>query len=186
MKFGPANGSHGICILGMHRSGTSVVSRAVNLLGVYLGETKDLAQRNESNPEGFWEHAAIVGMHNRLLAHLSSGWDRTAPLPAGWDRGMGIEPFRNELRDIILANFAARSPWGWKDPRTCLFLPLWRHVLGQLGVSLSGIFVVRNPLDVANSLGRRDAMPLRKAMELWFHYNIAALESASEVPLAFL
>jgi hypothetical protein len=52
-----------ICILGMHRSGTSVTARAINLLGAYLGEEKDLMPHNPYNPEGFWERQDIYDLH---------------------------------------------------------------------------------------------------------------------------
>lgn len=28
-----------VCILGMHRSGTSMIARVINLMGIYLGKT---------------------------------------------------------------------------------------------------------------------------------------------------
>jgi hypothetical protein len=180
------NQSRAVCILGMHRSGTSTIARAVNLLGVYLGEEKDLGTANEDNPEGYWERPDVTRLHGRLLAEFGRNWDSTAPLPEDWSRSDKLVPYKAELKSLIIANFGQHSLWAWKDPRTCLFLPLWREVLDELGVKLLCVFAVRSPLDVANSLKRRDAMRLGKAFGLWFNYNISALQAIGGVPTAFL
>ena len=70
-----------ICIIGMHRSGTSTITRGLNLLGAYLGEEKDLMKPLPENPEGFWERLDIYYLQNRLLAMMKREWDATAPLP---------------------------------------------------------------------------------------------------------
>ena len=60
-----------VCVLGMHRSGTSTIARSLNLLGVYIGEEKDFIQPNPYNPEGFWEIRDLYRLHDRLLATLN-------------------------------------------------------------------------------------------------------------------
>jgi len=178
--------SKSICILGMHRSGTSAIARAMNLLGAYLGEDEDLMPPTRANPEGYWERLDICNLHGRLLAHLKRTWDTAAPLPDRWHLSDEIRPFREELKWLVAANLAHHPLWAWKDPRTCILLPLWREVLAELGVELSCVFVVRSPLDVANSLRTRDRIPLDKAFGMWFNHNIVALRDAAEVPTVFL
>ncbi len=56
-----------ICILGMHRSGTSTVARTINLLGAYLGEDEKMMPPSPNNPEGYWEHMELFNLHVRLL-----------------------------------------------------------------------------------------------------------------------
>ena len=65
--------------------------------------------------------------------------------------------------------------FGWKDPRTCLTLPLWKQIFGRLGIPLHFVLIFRNPLDVARSLARRDGIDLRNALGLWFHNNLHLL-----------
>jgi GT2 family glycosyltransferase len=59
-------------------------------------------------------------------------------------------------------------------------------VLKELGIELSCIFVVRNPLDVANSLKNRDLIPLHQGFGIWFNQNLVALKDAAGLPTAFL
>jgi hypothetical protein len=175
-----------ICVLGMHRSGTSTISRAMNLLGAYLGEEKDLYGPAPDNPEGYWERKELVDFHDRLLEKLKRRWDTMVPLPDGWFLEEEFRPDRDELTGIIRNAFSQHELWGWKDPRTCILLPLWKHILGEMGIALSVVFIVRHPIDVANSLMKRDGFTLGKSFGIWFNYNLTALYSVPDVPIVFV
>ena len=94
--------------------------------------------------------------------------------------------FRDELKNLVINNFAGQSAWAWKDPRSCLLLPLWRDVLDELQMELSCVYAVRSPIDVKNSLNKREPIPLNKAMGVWFNYCITALKDTVGVPTVFL
>lgn len=175
-----------ICILGMHRSGTSAVARAINLLGVPLGEAAKMMPGTSENPEGYWEHTEINDLQKRLMARLQRSWDTVQPLPEGWLQSEIIRPFKAELARVVATNFGGQTLWGWKDPQTCLLLPLWREILEGAGTQLACLLVVRSPVDVANSLERRDAIPFDKAVGLWFLHNLTALKDAAGLPIVFL
>ena len=66
----PTSSEQIILILGMHRSGTSVMARCCNLLGVYLGQ--EFIETNQYNQKGFWEHSDVVSIEEAMLAKLSS------------------------------------------------------------------------------------------------------------------
>ncbi len=186
-----------ICVLGMHRSGTSVFSRAINLMGAYLGEPSDLLSPTDENreefkrmhpdnPVGFWEHLSIMDLHDRLLARLDSRWDTTVPLPRGWHLSEDVAAYRAELVELVKVNFSGHQLWAWKDPRTSILLALWKDVLLELGVELACVFVVRNPLDVARSLGQRNGFSHDKGFGVWFNYHMAALPEIVDIPTAFV
>jgi len=184
---GAAEGnSAAICVLGMHRSGTSAVTRAVSLLGVHLGDDAKMMPPNAENPGGYWELLEINSLHKRLMAGIGRDWDTANPLPERWLHSLAARPFSDELAGIVAANFGGQLLWAWKEPRTCLLLPLWREVLEQSKVRLQCLFVVRSPVDVAGSLMRRDAIPFGKGLGIWFHYNIVALRDAADLPTVFL
>ncbi len=178
--------STAICILGVHRSGTSTLTRAINALGAYLGEEKDLMRGDSANPEGYWERLDICNLQERLLTRLKRTWDTAAPLPDQWHLSEAVRPFREELKQLVAAHFAPHFLWAWKDPRSCLFLPLWKDVLDELEIQLLCVFVVRSPLDVARSLKKRDYIPLQKAFGIWFNYSVAALQGTAGAPLALV
>jgi len=178
--------STAICILGMHRSGTSSITRTVNLLGAYLGDGPKIGRCGPDNPTGFWEHLDFCDFHSRLLTRFNRTWDTPAPLPEQWHTSGAVQPFKEELVRLVKTHFDGRPLWAWKDPRTCLFMPLWRDVLEGLGIRLVCVFVTRNPMDVAKSLNRRDSVPAGKALGIWFNYNVAALRDTAGVPTAFI
>jgi len=179
-------GARAICILGMHRSGTSTITRGLNLLGAYLGEEKDLMKPLPENPEGFWERLDIYYLQNHLLATLKRGWETTAPLPDNWQKADEIRPFKDELVELVKRGFSDKPLWLWKDPRTCLLLPLWKDVLTELGIDLKVVFVVRNPLDVAKSLEKRNGFTMDKGLGIWFNHTIAALKGIEGLETIFL
>jgi len=178
--------SRAICVLGVHRSGTSTVTRGLNLLGGYLGEEKDLMRALPENPEGFWERLDIYYLQERLLAVLQRDWAATAPLPDDWQTAAEVQPLKDELASLVETNFAGRPLWLWKDPRTCLLLPLWREVLAARGIDLKVVFVVRSPLDIARSLGKRNGFTLEKGMGIWFNQTLAALQGCMGLDSIFL
>ncbi len=175
-----------LCIIGMHRSGTSSISRAFNLLGFYLGEEEDVLNSAPDNPEGFWESYEIVCLHEKILCQLSRTWDTLLPISRQLLESNELQSYREELKSLILQKFTGRRLWMWKDPRTAILLPLWKETLKELEVDLSCVFVTRNPIDVVNSLAKRNGIPFDKSYDIWFNYNISALHAAADIPIAFL
>lgn len=166
---------HPLAILGMHRSGTSAVTRIVNFLGVYLGEEEDLLEPAPDNPSGFWERRDVLDLHERLLCHLGTSWAAQRRLPLGWHRHPSVTPFREELVALVRDRFPSDRPWAWKDPRASILLPIWRDALADSGTDAFCILVVRHPREVAGSLMRRDGIEAGQAVGTWLHYNLAML-----------
>jgi hypothetical protein len=165
-----------VVVLGMHRSGTSLVARVLNLLGVYLGADDHLMPADEYNPRGFWEHQAITELNEEVLARLGGSWREPPKQPPGWERSDEFEDLRARAVDIVSNEFSDRAVWGWKDPRTCLTLPFWRYLVPRLRF----VLCLRNPVDVAHSL--EHTMPFRHGVDLWTTYVRASLISVANEP----
>jgi hypothetical protein len=161
----------------MHRSGTSLIARLVNILGVSLGPESELAQAGPDNPRGFWEHPAFRRLNDELLARHGLAWESLAELPDGWHHQSAHDDLRDEARATI-ATFAGEESWGWKDPRTCLTLPFWQQLLPPMRY----VLCVRSVTDVARSLEQRNGIPIETGARLWVHYNAAALEPIAAHP----
>ena len=115
-----------LLILGMHRSGTSALTRILNLLGVELGS--NLMPPSQDNRAGYWEHDDLVRLHNELLHGLGSFWADVRPLPEGDLGGERTAGFRTRILVVLARDFADSPLWGFKDPRLCRLLPLWETI----------------------------------------------------------
>ena len=162
-----------VAIVGMHRSGTSMVAKLLQRAGLNLGDEADLMLPAEENPEGFYEHLQFVKLNDEVLNAAGAGWDCPPAAGFNWDDA-ALDLFRARARDLAVP-LAARLPWGWKDPRTSLTLPFWRSAFGPLRV----IAVVRNPLEVVTSLHRRNAFSTALGLTLWQIYAERILEDTS-------
>lgn len=152
------------CITGMHRSGTSMVAGLLHACGLALGPEDELTRPAPDNAEGFFEDPRFVRLNDGLLAHLGGRWDDPPSLPVGWEFDPGVDPLIELARNLVAQ--PGRRPWGWKDPRTSLTLPLWRRLIPDLKV----VICLRNPLEVAHSLFARGDSKSLPRFRLWLIY----------------
>ncbi len=173
-----------LIVLGMHRSGTSAVAGALQLLGVELGEPL-MAPRDGENTRGYFEHLEIYRFHQRLLETLGMSWDdlRSPRLEAGDPL---FAELRVELAGLLRRHFAGAPLWAAKDPRACRFVPLWGAALAGLGCAPRYLVVFRHPDEVAASLGRRDRFSRDKSDLLWTDHYLAAEAATRGAQRAFL
>jgi hypothetical protein len=155
-----------ICIAGMHRSGTSMVTRLLNLCGLYLGEQAELMPATPDNPEGYWENYGFYGINNEILECLHSGWDLPPRVAEGWEMLPELDDLRVKPGELV-QRFDKHGWWGWKDPRNALTLPFWKSLIPDLKV----ILCIRNPLEVAQSLRLRNGSSVVFGLNLWQAYN---------------
>jgi hypothetical protein len=167
-----------VCILGMHRSGTSVLARVLNLLGVDLGPPEQMMPAAPENPKGFWEHLAVMQVNDAILQRLGGTVLDPPGLAEGWANDPKIADLRQTARALVARDFANAAMWGWKDPRTCLTLPFWQEVLPPMRYVLG----LRQPWSVARSLERRDGLTLVKALHLWLLHLQRALAHTQGQP----
>ena len=178
-----AGWGRGVLVLGMHRSGTSAVTRVVNLLGVPLCDPADFVTSDQDdNPSGFWESRRLVAVNDQVLAHFGGTWAEPPELPPGWAALPGLAPLRREARRCFALSYPTRE-WVWKDPRACLTLPFWRSLLRG---RLAAIVVVRHPLEVARSLEKRNRMPLAAGLALWDRYMRDAVAGLGDLPALYV
>ncbi len=183
-----------LVVLGMHRSGTSALSRALTFFG-YV-QPSDLMRPMPDNPKGFWESRAIVRVNRNMLDALGGTWSKPGPFLL---EGQGSRESREPIEDVLWKRFGDaaiavlnnvypdESPIVLKDPRINLFLPLWRRALDEAGYAPKFILVHRNPLEVAASLRERNRLGLRQSLLLWEQYNLAAMELCrNNAPLAVM
>ncbi len=170
--------SRSVVVLGMHRSGTSVVTRVISLLGLSLCREKDLYAAPD-NPTGHWESTSLVAFNDRLLSLFGGIPAAPAAMGDGWESHESAVALYDEAYRVFRRAHGA-AVWVWKDPRTCLTLPFWRRVLSE---SPAAVFVHREPLEVALSLQRRDGFGKAHCIAQWERYSRSALRGAAGMPL---
>jgi len=154
--------SHTVIITGMHRSGTSLIASILQKSGMSIGDR--LLAASKANPRGFFEDLDFYTFHEQALQER----DQTlfvandfvfAPTESEFDQARRLIQARED--QLI---------WGWKDPRTTLFLEFWHQLLPEAYFLL----VYRHPLDVLLSLVRRGdlySVGLLEGLEAWHIYN---------------
>lgn len=154
----------------MHRSGTSLVAGTLRAAGVDIG--RSLYGAGPGNPRGHFEDWDFFHLHEEMLAAAGlTCFEASGPVPAN-----GLK----EKARAVAAAKAGSALWGWKDPRTCLFLELWHELLPDARY----VFIYRHPLEVALSLGRRDTDSALRgdptlALRAWEVYNRQLLDFCS-------
>lgn len=184
-----------VIVIGMHRSGTSMITRLLEQQGLFMGWRKDV------NDEALF----FLRLNEWLLAQTGHAWDN--PPDAGdWPGEATLrQALCSGLRDAlssldiigywglsgILAHrnpFGSESPWGWKDPRNTITLPLWLDVFPDARV----VHIRRHGLDVAKSLTTRNKkigekilgqgnpprLPFTKMKPLWLSSRCGRIEDA--------
>lgn len=166
-----------IVVLGMHRSGTSAVARLINMMGVYYGPEGSLVGATEHNAKGFWERRELVTINAQLLNSRGCTWFDLS----GWQLDRADHSRSAQSIKSFVFELDSHRPWLLKDPRLCMTLANW---LPYLEVPLV-VVVFRSPLEIAQSLQRRNNMSFEHALALWETYAIGIIRGASSLPKVF-
>lgn len=154
-----------IILLGMHRSGTAMIARLLDELGLFQGS--ELQEDHES----VW----FLDVNDLLLKRVNGAWDHPRPIVELLQNSDAFDLTRRCLEDDVSSNRTRPflglkwsspgktllnydKPWGWKDPRTLFTLPLWLALFP--GAKL--VYLVRNGVDVASSLRMREKRELER------------------------
>ncbi|HLK12695.1 MAG TPA: hypothetical protein VKW76_15075 [Candidatus Binatia bacterium] len=167
-----------VVVLGMHRSGTSLLASIAHALGVALGT--NLLAADEHNPAGYWEQKDIFETQEAILDRMGRTWwgpRGSLRYPPRWWERPEVAGLVSRLADIVRREIdATDGVWGFKDPRTSRLLPMWEHIFASLGVEPCYVLAVRAPGAVARSVCRRvvGATPARAEL-LWLLHNLDAI-----------
>lgn len=161
-----------IVVLGMHRSGTSAITRVVNLLGADI--SKKLMPPAAENVTGFWEPADVFLLNEQILDLAGSAWDLPNRLPDNFWVEPSIAEVASQMSALVAKDLEGTQLFVIKDPRICRLLPLWIRIFKQLDREPVFVLPLRNPLAVAGSLGRRNRTENSESLFLWMRYELEA------------
>lgn len=143
-----------LIILGMHRSGTSLLSNWLHHCGLNLGER--LLGSGLGNIRGHYEDIDFIELHDEILKQVEitdGGLTNINKTSSFQENNVS-----NKIRKLVQSKQEHGIDWGWKDPRTCLFLPYYEKLLPKAKI----IAIYRPPLEVVDSLLRRKEAKLSK------------------------
>ena len=172
-----------VLVLGMHRSGTSALAGVINALGA--APPKSLASPNQWNPRGYFESSRVFAAHDELLAAVDSCWDdwrRLDPLHVDAKAGR----HRQAIKELLIDEFGDAPLIFIKDPRICRFAPFILSILAELNIEPVAALPIRNPLEVALSLKRRDNFSLPKSIMMWLRHVLDAEHYSRGLPRYFV
>ncbi|NEQ45152.1 MAG: hypothetical protein F6K00_16960 [Leptolyngbya sp. SIOISBB] len=168
--------SQPIIIAGMHRSGTSLTASILQQAGVFIGD--QLLEANVGNTKGYFEDADFLNLHREVLIAQGIGAE-------GWSAAGKVEvpeQFWQRAQTLCDRRLQTHALWGWKEPRTTLFLDFWQCLLPQVKV----ILPYRSPWEVIDSLFMRgDDIFVHNpnfAVDIWLAYNRAVLAFYQQHP----
>ena len=143
-----------LLVLGVHRSGTSALTRVLSLQGAVL--PRRLMGGGEGNTAGHWEGARLVQYSDQILAEFGTDW-------ADWRLlDMSLLPvarrlqIKADIRQIVDEDYADADLIVIKDPRICRFPALFMEALLESGYRVVPVIANRNPLEVIESLQKRE------------------------------
>ncbi|MBD2545829.1 sulfotransferase [Planktothricoides raciborskii] len=166
-----------LIITSMHRSGSSLTASLLQSAGLHIG--RRLMGAAEANIKGHFENLDFWSLHQKVLKSQGANEE-------GWtlqDQIQVDDYYREEAKNIVTKN-AISGLWGWKDPRTTLFLEFWANLLPEANFLL----LFRYPWEVVSSL-YRSSQPYaifqkqpELAIKFWLHYNQKILNFYNNFP----
>jgi hypothetical protein len=152
-----------ILVLGMHRSGTSALSGMLVRLGAE--PPRNLLPPASDNPLGFWESAAFVAFHERLLHFAGALWNSWTSFNVA-----AATYFSREWRLLLEQEFGSAPLFVVKDPRLCRVVPFWLQNLSDNQIAPAAVLSVRNPFEVARSLSARNGFGMEQTLLMWLRH----------------
>lgn len=173
-----------LIVAGMHRSGTSAITRVLSLMGADLPARIHAAAPD--NVAGFWEPIEVVQTHDMLLEAVGSTWDDVSAIDRRWFDTPTARGYEDRLLAALEANYGDSALFVLKDPRICRLLPLWLRTLARAEVKPSFVIPIRHPTEVVDSLRRRNGFSASKSLLLWLRHVLEAERETRAHPRAFI
>jgi predicted nucleic acid-binding Zn-ribbon protein len=163
-----------VVVLGMHRSGTSAVTRGLLALGVDLGQSL-LPPMPDVNDKGFWEDAEINKLNEDILAFLGVTWHSLSLITSDQADKLTKSGYLSRAVTLIRNKIKRGSTYGLKDPRIAKLIIFWKRVFNHCRLAVGYVIVIRNPITIAESLTRRDGFDSMKSHLLWIEHTLNSL-----------
>lgn len=173
-----------LLVLGMHRSGTSALTRVLSLTGAALpANVMGAALGNET---GHWEPKLVQELNDELLKEVGSSWDDWRPVEFS-----GLAPhrrfhYKSAISKLLEGEYADARLFVLKEPRVCRLVPIYLDVLRELDVEARILIPFRNPIAVAGSLETRNGLHPQISELYWIRHVLDAERDTRGLTRTFL
>jgi hypothetical protein len=174
-----------IVISGMHRSGTSSIAGVVSKLGAAVPAGKLLATKPD-NPRGFFESEKINLFNDRILTECGTNWSDWRAVNNEWPSNPKYRAYLEAAGRLLDEEYGDARFIFLKDPRFSKILPFWILALANSGFRACHIIPVRNPDEVAASLGKLHQVPKNLAKLTWVRHLLDAEFYSRNQPRIFV
>ena len=174
-----------IVVLGMHRSGTSVLARAMGTLGGEFGE-RLMPPVAGVNDKGFFEDVDVNAINEELLKAAGSDWYSMMPIDLDCIDASLLDRLQTKAITVLREKCADNDTFVLKDPRLTRLVPFWRPVFACLNLRVVYVVAVRSPISVTKSLARVHHFAEEKSYILWLAHLVAALEDTRDQERIFV
>ena len=155
-------------VLGMHKSGTTLISEILHQSGINMGDFDSLVSYDSGNKYERQETKAL----NYQILNCAKTYSLNVINSVG--RNSVKEIHLEEINKLIIRLNHKYDNWGFKDPRMCLTFPVWKEYLNEFRL----IVVYRDPLEIWMHYRKRNPIPLAllnlqicwKAITAWYVY----------------
>lgn len=170
-----------VTITGMHRSGTSLTASWLQACGLQI-DNGELIGPGAGNLKGHFEDKEFVNLHARIILEGNNN-------SRGWIESTKTYSFKEKDKKKVENLIKVRreyDQWGWKDPRTVLFLDDWVKLVPDMKF----IFLWRPAYQVVNSLLERKRRSSNSDFKIskingyktWRHYNKQLINFQKKYP----
>ncbi len=185
----PVSCKKAVMVLGMHRSGTSLLTKILCLSGATPPE--NLLPPSSDNPVGYWEAESVIAFNDYLLEQTGNTWKTYEPIPENWFKDKKRNTDRKRAVQLIKDEFGSANLIALKCPRLCRLAPFWVEALQEAGYDIASFMIIRNPEEVFRSLAARAESPELQSTSvthpthaalLWLRYVLDAERYSREIP----
>lgn len=139
-----------------------------------------------NNPRGYFESLRIMKLNDKALATAGSSWDDWRAFDCARFSDVERRALEDEAAASLEQEFDGAPLIVVKDPRICRMMSLWAPALAHANYAVCPILPIRSPLEVAQSLTRRDGFSIGKGLLLWLRHVLDAEAATRNMPRSIL
>lgn len=171
-----------IIVLGVQRSGTSAITKALSVLDTDLGNSF-IDKHDIVNSTGFWEDSDIYDLNKNILRYLGIEWSSLRDVNIDDFSNNELDNFATQAFDILSSKIKSDTPFVLKEPRITKLLPFWFYVFDKYNFSCKYVISLRKPNDVISSFSRLNGVMVSELEStpdyvslLWVSYLLMTLD----------